>query len=87
MYNVLLELKEFFKFELFYQEKEEDLSKQSKGKNYIVISNKKILSNIDNKNIIILSELPIKILDLIEKININLLKKIQLSIQFSDQRV
>ena len=75
LYNVLLELKEFFKFELFYQEKEEDLSKQSKGKNYIVISNKKILSNIDNKNIIILSELPIKILDLIEKININLLKK------------
>ena len=75
LYNVLLELKEFFKFELFYQEKEEDLSKQSEGKNYIVISNKKILSNIDNKNIIVLSELPIKILDLIEKININLLKK------------
>ena len=75
LYNVLLELKEFLKFELFYQEKEEDLSKQSEGKNYIVISNKKILSNIDNKNIIVLSELPIKILDLIEKININLLKK------------
>ena len=74
LYNVLLELKDFFKFELFYQEKEADLSEQNKGKNYLVISNKKILSNIDNKNIIILSELPIKILDLIEKININLLK-------------
>ena len=74
LYNVLLELKDFFKFEIFYQEKEADLSEQNKGKNYLVISNKKILSNIDNKNIITLSELPIKILDLIEKININLLK-------------
>ena len=74
LYNVLLELKDFFKFELFYQEKEADLSEQNKEKNYLVISNKKILSNIDNKNIIILSDLPIKILDLIEKININLLK-------------
>ena len=74
LYNVLLELKEFFKFELFYLEKEVDLSEQNKAKNCLVISNKKILSNIDNKNIIILGELPIKILDLIEKININLLK-------------
>ncbi len=74
LYNVLLELKEFFKFELFYLEKEVDLSEQNKAKNCLVISNKKILSNIDNKNIIILSELPVKILDLIEKININLLK-------------
>ena len=45
LYNVLLELKDFFKFELFYQEKEADLSEQNKGKNYLVISNKKILSN------------------------------------------
>ena len=74
LYNVLLELKDFFKFELFYQEKEADLHQQSKGKNYLVISNKKILTDIDNKNIILLGELPIKILDLIEKININLLK-------------
>ena len=74
LYNVLLELKDFFKFEIVYQEKEAGLSEHNKGKNYLVISNKKILSNIDNKNIIILSELPIKILDLIEKININLLK-------------
>ena len=74
LYNVLLELKDFFKFELFYQEKEADLPQQSNGKNYLVISNKKISSNIDNKNILILGELPIKILDLIEKININLLK-------------
>ena len=74
LYNVLLELKDFFKFDLFYQEKEVDLSEYTKEKNYLVISNKKILSNIDNKNIIILGELPIKILDLIEKININLLK-------------
>ena len=74
LYNVLLELKDFFKFEIVYQEKEAGLSEHNKGKNYLVISNKKILSNIDNKNIITLSELPIKILDLIEKININLLK-------------
>ena len=32
LYNVLLELKDFFKFELFYQEKETDLSDHTKEK-------------------------------------------------------
>ena len=43
LYNVLLELKDFFKFELFYQEKDADLSEQSKGKNCLVMAKKNLL--------------------------------------------
>ena len=75
LYNILLELKEFFKFELLYKETEEDLIKENQQNINLIISNKKISRNIDNNNSIILNELPIKLLDLIEKININLLKQ------------
>ena len=74
LYNILLELREFLKFELQYKESETDLVSQNKENIHLIISNNKISNNIDNKNLIILTELPIKILDLIEKININLLK-------------
>ena len=74
LYNILLELKEFLNFELLYQESEKDLDRDNMENIHLIISNNKISNNIDNKNSIILSELPIKILDLIEKININLLK-------------
>ena len=74
LYNILLELKEFLNFELLYQESEKDLDRDNMENIHLIISNNKISNNIDNKNLIILSELPIKILDLIEKININLLK-------------
>ena len=37
LYNVLLELKDFFKFEIVYQEKEAGLSEHNKGINYLVI--------------------------------------------------
>ena len=74
LYNILLELREFLKFELQYQESEKDLIAENKENIHLIISYNKISNNIDNKNLIILTELPIKILDLIEKININLLK-------------
>ena len=74
LYNILLELKEFLNFELLYQESEKDLDRDNMENIHLIISNNKISNTIDNKNSIILSELPIKILDLIEKININLLK-------------
>ena len=74
LYNILLELKEFLNFELLYQESEKDLDRDNMENIHLIISNNKISNNIDNKNLIILIELPIKILDLIEKININLLK-------------
>ena len=74
LYNILLELKEFLNFELLYQESEKELDRDNMENIHLIISNNKISNNIDNKNLIILSELPIKILDLIEKININLLK-------------
>ena len=75
LYNILLELGEFLKFELQYQESEKDLIAENKENIHLIISNNKISNNIDDKNLIILTELPIKILDLIEKININLLKQ------------
>ncbi len=75
LYNILLELREFLKFELQYQESEKDLIAENKENIHLIISNNKISNNTDNKNSIILTELPIKILDLIEKININLLKQ------------
>ena len=74
LYNILLELREFLKFELQYQESEKNLVTENKKNIHLIISHNKISNNIDNKNSIILTELPIKILDLIEKININLLK-------------
>ena len=74
LYNVLLELREFLKFELQYHEGEKDLVKENNEDINLIISNSKISNNIVNKNSIILNKLPIKILDLIEKININLLK-------------
>ena len=74
LYNILLELKEFLRFELLYLESEKNLVKETCADNHLIISNKKISNNIDTKNLIILTELPMKIIDLIEKININLLK-------------
>ncbi len=74
LYNILLELREFLKFELQYYEGEKDLVKENNNNINLIISNNKISNNIVNKNSIILTKLPIKILDLIEKININLLK-------------
>ena len=74
LYNILLELREFLKFELQYHEGEKDLVKENNNNINLIISNNKISNNIVNKNSIILTKLPIKILDLIEKININLLK-------------
>tara|TARA_B100001121_G_C18606584_1_gene582148 strand:- start:257 stop:820 length:564 start_codon:yes stop_codon:yes gene_type:complete len=74
LYNILLELKEFLKFELIYYESEKNLVKKTVENNHLIISNKKIL-DIDTKSLLILVEAPIKILDLIEKININLLKQ------------
>ena len=74
LYNILFELKEFLNFELLYQEGGKDFIKDNKENIHLIISDKKISNNFNNKNAIILTNLPIKFLDLIEKININLLK-------------
>ena len=74
LYNILLELKEFLNFELIYQESEKDFIKDNNENIHLIISDKKISNNFNNKNAIILTNLPIKFLDLIERININLLK-------------
>ncbi len=75
LYNILLELKEFLKFEIIYRKSENELVKENGSSNHLIISDRKISNNTDTKNFIILNQLPLKILDLIEKINISLLKQ------------
>ena len=50
LYNILLELREFLKFELQYQESEKDLIAENKENIHLIISNNKISNNNDNKN-------------------------------------
>ena len=76
LYNVLFELKDNFKFELLNFQNEEDLIKRNKDNKSIVITQKKISSNsINPKNIIVLNDLPVKIIYLIDTINSFLLKQ------------
>ena len=42
LYNILLELKEFLKFELIYYESEKNLVKKTVENNHLIISNKNI---------------------------------------------
>ena len=78
LYQILIELEQDLNFEIKDISNEKNLNIQIKDlKNYLVITNKKI-SNI--KNQFIIDQLPIKIFKLIEKLNINFLKR-----QFNDQ--
>ena len=76
LYNVLFEIRENFKFEILNFESETDLIKSNKANNLVVIVTDKFLNDsIDPKNIIILDDMPIKIIYLIDKINTFLLKQ------------
>ena len=75
LYNIFLELRETLKFDLHYCESEKNLFQEKDTNNYLIVSNKKISNYIDSNNLIVLTKLPIKILDLIEKINIKILKQ------------
>ena len=76
LYNILFEIKDVLKFEILNFETEDELVKKNKENNSIIITKKKLLDNkIDSKKIIILEDLPINFINLIDKININLLKQ------------
>ena len=76
LFNILNEIKENFKFDLFNFNKEQDLSKINENNygNYIILANSK--NQIKNKdNQLIIDDFPYKIDVIIEKINISFLKK------------
>ena len=78
LYHILEELDLDLNFNVTFADNENSLNEKVKNlNNYLIISNKKYL-NISNQ--FVLNNLPINILKLVEKINIELLK-----IQFSNQ--
>jgi len=76
LYEILSEINDLLNFELQSSLDELGLSNiiSNKKKNFVVISETKI-SEVQGDNNIILSKFPIKVFNLIEKINIILLKK------------
>ena len=76
LYNILFELKDVLKFDVLSLDSEDVLIEQNKEVDAITVTNKRIINNnITSKNIIVLNDLPIKFIDLIDKINTNLLKQ------------
>ena len=71
IFNILNEIKEELHCNLLFKSKD-DLLKTNNLENYLILSKERI-QNLDNQ--IIIDNFPIKINDLIEKINISFLKK------------
>ena len=85
LYNILDEIKNLFEFNIYNYEKFEDFIREieinnNKLTDSTIIINKKshnlfLGKKIDNNNILLIDEFPIKIEKLIEKINIHLIKQ------------
>ena len=74
LYNILFELNDVIKFEVLFSDNEEDFIKKNKESSSIIVTNKKVSNkNINPKNIIVLNDLPIKFIDVIDKINTKIL--------------
>ena len=77
LYNIIFEIKNFFNFDLFYNESEKSIFEEQKKRgdnNFIIITHQKLKNNsINNKQIMSVENYPINLLSLIEKINSNLL--------------
>ena len=77
LYNIIFEIKNFFNFDLFYNESEKSIFEEQKkrgDKSFIIITHQKLKNNsINNKQIMTVENYPINFLSLIEKINSNLL--------------
>ena len=77
LYDVLQELKNQFFFELFHIKNIDefiDLKKKEKIENFIIIVTKDIKSQIGKDYFLKINNFPLKIFDLIQKINIKILK-------------
>ena len=78
LYHVLKELSPYFNFKIVKVENENELNNQVIDlKNYVIITKSK---NLNFHNVILVTNLPLNIFKLIEKINVSLLKS-----QFSEQ--
>jgi len=85
LYNILIEVNDLFKFNIYNYQKSEDFIQEIEINNIkcidsvIIINQKKknliLVNKIDKNNILLIDELPIKIEKLIEKINIHLIKQ------------
>ena len=76
LFNILNEIKENLNFELYNFNKKKDLDKISDSifGNFLIITNSKD-GNSFNENTIIIDNFPVKIIEIVEKINIYLLKR------------
>ena len=81
IYNILIEIKESLNFELSNFSKDISLSKLNEKDlgNYLILTNSKINNIIESKQLVI-NKFPINISNLVEKINLALLK-----IKYSEQ--
>ena len=85
LYNILVEVNDLFKFNIYNYQKSEDFIQEIEINNIkcidsaIIINQKKknliLVNKIDKNNILLIDEFPIKIEKLIEKINIHLIKQ------------
>ena len=77
LYNIIFEIKNFFNFDLFYNESEKSILQEQKkrgDKLFIIITHQKLKNNsINSKQIMTIENYPLNLLSLIEKINSNLL--------------
>ena len=77
LYNIIFEIKNFFNFDLFYNESEKSIFEEQKkrgDKSFIIITNQKLKNNsINNKQIMTVENYTLNFLSLIEKINSNFL--------------
>ena len=77
LYNIIFEIKNFFNFDLFYNESEKSIFEDQKKRgdnSFIIITHQKLKNNsINNKQIMTVENYPFNLLSLIEKINSNLL--------------
>ena len=77
LYNIIFEIKNFFNFDLFYNESEKSIFEEQKKRgdnSFIIITHQKLKNNsINNKQVMTVENHPLNLLSLIEKINSNLL--------------
>ena len=77
LYNIIFEIKNFFNFDLFYNESEKSIFEEQKKRgdnSFIIITHQKLKNNsINSKQIMTVENHPLNLLSLIEKINSNLL--------------
>ena len=75
LFSILNEIKEIFNFEIHKTDNIKDVLniKNKVSQNYLILSSKKDIKFNEN-NLFVIQKLPVKIFEIIEKINLNFLK-------------